>query len=436
MPAIRTKALVIGLGVTGRSAIRYLSAEGYDVYYTDTRNQACGRGTVAATWLAPDVAEATLQEFGVVIASPGVPHDQSLFKTARQLNVSLIGDVELFARAVTARVLAVTGTNGKSTVVSLLAAMAENAGLHTAAGANLGVPALDLIGPDIDLYVLELSSFQLELVESLTPAAAAVLNVSADHLDRYGSIEAYAQAKARVYRHAGIAVANRDDPRVMAMVKNHRATVTFGLNEPTNAKDYGVRDGHLVRGDVRLLSIDSIPLTGQHNLANVLAALALGDAIGLPMAAMLEAIHDYKALPHRMQHVTTRNGVRWIDDSKATNVSAAIAAVTGITAPLVVIAGGDGKGQDFSNFAQALLSRARGVVLMGRDAHKIDAALGGEIRTVYATSMQEAVAAAAIMAKPGDTVLLAPACSSLDQFTDYSARGTAFALAVEEFGDD
>jgi len=431
------EALVVGLGASGVSALRYLRGRGWRVRATDADSALAGRAGEA--WCEGGEALRAMSSIDMLVVSPGVPLTSDLVTVARRSGVDVVNDVELFAREVRAPVVAITGTNGKSTVTSLVAAMARAAGRRSAAGGNLGPAALELLAPGIELYVLELSSFQLEVVESLSPAAAAVLNVSADHLDRHGSLEAYAAAKARIYRHAESAVANRDDPRVAAMLDGREGGVTFGLDVPSPGH-YGLREsgGRLVlcRGPETLMDAADVPLAGRHNLSNVLAAWALAAAAGVPDAAIAGAVRAFRPLPHRLTPVGERGGVRYLDDSKATNVSAAVASLGGLAGPLVVIAGGQGKGQDFAAFAHTLAGRARGAVLIGRDAPLIERALAGRVPVAYAGSMDEAVSLAAEMARPGDEVVLAPACASLDMFRNYEERGEAFVRAVEGLHGD
>jgi UDP-N-acetylmuramoylalanine--D-glutamate ligase len=320
--------------------------------------------------------------------------------------------------------------------------MAAAAGRTVLAGGNLGIPALDLLEQPVpDLYVLELSSFQLETTTSLHLQAAVVLNVSADHLDRYPSVAAYARAKSRIFAKAATVVLNADDPWVSAMrapgESNAAArTVTFSI-ERADADFTLLRAGAqtlLARRGEGLLDIARMKITGLHNAANALASLALGEAAGLPMAAMLAALESFPGLPHRSEWIAEVAGVRFVDDSKGTNVGATIAAVSGMPGPLVMIAGGIGKGQDFTPLAQAFRGKVRHVVLIGKDAPVLAAALQGVCPTETAVSMQEAVAAAARAASKGDTVLLSPACASFDMFRDYGHRGDVFAEAVRELG--
>lgn len=438
--AVRT--LIVGLGKTGLSVARYLAARGDAVAVTDSRDEPPGLAALSAE--LPDTAvflggfsEDALGRADQVVVSPGVATDIPFIHRAREKGLPILGDIELFARAVDAPVVAVTGSNGKSTVATLVGLMAERAGRVTRTGGNLGTPALELLGADekVDLYVLELSSFQLELTDSLHCAAAVVLNISADHMDRYPDIAAYAAAKARIYERCEVAIANRQDPLVMVMVAGRDAVTTFGLDAPKRG-EYGLikHEGSqwLARGDERLLAMSALPIRGTHNAANALAALALGAAVGLSIEAMVAVLREFRGLPHRMQWVGEAGDVVYVNDSKATNVGAALAAMRGLEMPLVVIAGGDGKGADFAPFADALAGRARALVLIGRDAARIEEAVAGRTPVYREVSIEAAVRRSHELAQPGDMVLLSPACSSLDMFEDFAARGTAFVNAVRE----
>jgi UDP-N-acetylmuramoylalanine--D-glutamate ligase len=369
--------------------------------------------------------------------SPGVPLSEPIASAARNRGIEVLGDIELFARAVKAPVIGITGTNGKSTVTSLVAAMAEKAGRRVLAGGNLGRPALDLLDEPVpDLYVLELSSFQLETTSSLELVAAVVLNVTPDHMDRYASIEDYARAKARIFAHAATVVLNADDPHVAAMRGGAQRVVTFSTGRAD--ADFSVlRDRGrtlLARRGQALIDSARLKISGLHNAANALAALALGEAAGLPMNGMLTALENFPGLGHRSEWVADIDEVRYIDDSKGTNVGATLAAVSGMTGPLVVIAGGEGKGQDFRPLATAFRGKVRHVVLIGKDAAALESALEGVCPLERAATLPAAVIAAAAAARPGDTVLLSPACASLDMFRDYNQRGEVFAAAVRALG--
>ena len=400
----------------------------------------------AGPFEAPEIARAEL-----IAISPGVDRRQPVVADAIRRGTPVVGDVELFAQALdqitpATRILAVTGTNGKSTVTAMAGAMCRAAGRATAVAGNIGLPVLDALmavgqgEPGPAVFVLELSSFQLESTMSLHPDAAAVLNVSEDHLDRYDSMTQYAAAKARIFAGDGGQVLNRDDPASMAMALPGREVSTFGLGEPHAASQWGMRTGAggpaLAHGDRTVMPLDDLPVAGLHNAANALAALALARAIDLPEPPLLDALRSFKGLPHRLQQVAVVDGVTFYDDSKGTNVGASVAALSGMTQPVVLIAGGDGKGQEFSPLAAAVARHARAVVLIGRDAPSIARALAGSgSELIHAGSMDEAVRAAFGVSRPGDAVLLSPACASYDMFGSYVHRGEVFVAAVQRLID-
>ena len=444
MPRTGTKTLIVGLGKTGLSCARFLAAHGVEIAITDSRDHPPGLQELRNEM--PDAAvfvggfsEIALQHADQLVVSPGIAVSTPFVMKARAMGLPVLGDVELFARQVQAPVVAITGSNGKSTVTTLVGLMAEHAGRDVRVGGNLGTPALDLIQErEPDLYVLELSSFQLEVTDSLRCVAAAVLNLSPDHMDRYATVQDYAAAKARIFRHCDVAVVNRDDAVVSGMAKTAAKCISFGLGVPQH-NDYGlVSDAGrrwLAQGATRLLPVDELRVHGDHNLANVLAALALGGAAGLPMPAMLSALKQFRGLPHRMEFVTRVHDVDWYDDSKGTNVGATVAAVSGLAGPLVLIAGGDGKGQDFAPLAAALTGKTRAIILLGKDAPAIETAIAGRIPVQHVKDMNAAVQAAARIAQAGDRVLLSPACSSLDMFENFEHRGRVFAQAARRLAD-
>jgi UDP-N-acetylmuramoylalanine--D-glutamate ligase len=437
------RTLVVGLGETGLSVARFLSRQGVPVAVVDSREQPPGLERLR-TELPDDVA-LFLGEFNAgaferaqqIVISPGVSMQEPQIAAAVARQVPVIGDIELFAQTVTAPVIAVTGSNGKSTVVTLLGAMARRAGLDVRVGGNIGTPALDLIkDEEPDLYVLELSSFQLETVHSLRPQAAVVLNISADHMDRYHDLQAYAAAKQSIFRQAALQVFNLDDPVVAALVDRARPHVGFTRQQPA-ANDYGLVEidavTWLVHGELRIMPASSICMTGQHNLTNALAALALGEAAGIPLHNMIETLAEFQGLPHRMQYVAEQGGVRWFNDSKGTNVGATLAAIEGFDEKLVLIAGGDGKGADFSPLAAVMQRKGRGVVLIGKDAALLEAVLQGVVPVRHAADMPQAVRLAAELSRHGDCVLLSPACASTDMYRNFEARGDAYVQAVQEY---
>jgi UDP-N-acetylmuramoylalanine--D-glutamate ligase len=432
-----TRALVLGLGRTGLSCARYLRRKGLEVRVADTRSDPPGAAALReqvpdADLRAGPFDSRLLDGVAQVLISPGLSLREPVAVEAAQRGLPVVGDIELFAREASAPVAAITGTNGKSTVTALLAEVANAAGRVTVAGGNLGEPALDLLErPVPQLYALELSSFQLETTHSLATATATVLNVTPDHLDRYDSLEEYAAAKARIFDGCETAVVNADDARVRSMPREGQRVITFSLLDA--AADYYLARAPepmlTCRGEL-LLPVSELRLQGEHNAANALAVLAMADALALPRAPVLAALAEFGGLPHRAQWVAELGGVRFVNDSKGTNVGATIAAVAGLPGPLVLIAGGDGKNQDFGDLRQAFAGKVRHAVLIGRDAPRLAEALEGVCTTEFAADMRSAVAAARAAARPGDTVLLSPACASLDMFRDYTHRGDEFATAV------
>ncbi|MCC6302420.1 MAG: UDP-N-acetylmuramoyl-L-alanine--D-glutamate ligase [Gammaproteobacteria bacterium] len=433
--------LVVGLGLTGLSCARLLRDLGLPVEITDNRAEPPG-ADVARRELADvplhlgEFSAPALERCARILLSPGVAQEEPYVRRARDLGLPVLGDIELFARCADAPVAAITGSNGKSTVTALVGAMARADGRDVRVGGNIGTPALDLLqAAPPELYVLELSSFQLEATASLNPRAAVVLNLSPDHLDRYPDMQAYLDAKLRIHAGDGVVVVNRDDPSLRVCIPARRHVVSFGAGVPAEG-EYGLVDDAgrtwLALGDERLIALDDLGLRGSHNALNALAALVLGAAVGLSRGAMLTALRTFTGLPHRTQLIGERRGVRWFNDSKGTNVGATLAALGGLPGRVVLIAGGLGKGQDFSPLRELVAAKARAVVLIGRDAPLIEAALDNVASIHYAGDMHAAVARAATLARPGDSVLLSPACASFDMFQGYEDRGRRFVAAFEE----
>jgi UDP-N-acetylmuramoylalanine--D-glutamate ligase len=445
---------VVGLGITGLSAARWLTRHGAVVTVADSRAEPPGLSDLKASLPQVPVklgafTDTTFAGAEYLVVSPGVPLADLYIQNAIARGIDAIGDIELFARALRAskskaKVIAITGSNGKSTVTSMVGAMCEAAGLTTVVAGNIGLPILDALTeveseahPQPDVWVLELSSFQLETTFSLMPDAATVLNLSEDHLDRYPSMLHYAMAKARIFEGLGAMVLNREDGYCRGMARPGRQVFWFGLDTPRTPTEYGLKpvgDQHeLVCGDFALMLASELPLAGLHNAANALAALALTRAIGLPTLPLVSALKRFKGLPHRVEFVTSVRGVDYYDDSKGTNVGATEAALKGMTRPVVLIAGGDGKGQDFSPLADACRGKCRAVVLIGRDAPQIKAALANSgVKLVDAATMEAAVELAAAEAQAGDAVLMSPACASLDMFKNYAHRAEVFVQAVQQ----
>ena len=507
------RVAVVGLGRTGVSAVGFLHRLGVECVAMDSRPRPPGLEAVrqyeGIAVFAGALRGDVLARATHILVSPGLPLDEPVIRSALERGVALISDIDLFAALARAPVIAVTGSNGKSTVTSLVAEMARLAGMRVRAGGNLGTPALDLLCPECDLYVLELSSFQLERSRKLRLDAGAVLNVSPDHLDRHPSVAAYAAIKGKLFAWSHCQVANRDDPLVAGLAENasaaadsepgagrgrnpgqshksispspsgrgargegdkshlpegeglqHRAkstpngknggraivlgrnpdccqtqTLWFSLEDP--GADYGLLDVRgepwLARRGEPLLEAAGVALSGRHNLANALAALALAEAGGIPLEPALEALRRFGGLPHRMQRAGEIDGVVWINDSKGTNVGATEAAISGLEGPVVLLAGGVGKGADFSSLRPAVEAKVRMAILFGSDRRLLAEALAPATRVVEVEDLETAMVVARRNAKPGETVLLSPACASLDQFEDYQARGNLFESVVRRW---
>ncbi|MBV7561609.1 UDP-N-acetylmuramoyl-L-alanine--D-glutamate ligase [Pseudomonas sp. sia0905] len=436
--------IVVGLGKSGMSLVRYLARQGVRFAVVDTRANPPELSTLREQFPQVEVRCGELDvEFlsraSELLISPGLAVATPALQEAAKRGVKLSGDIDLFARAAKAPIVAITGSNAKSTVTTLVGEMAAAAGRKVAVGGNLGTPALDLLADDVELYVIELSSFQLETTELLSAEVATCLNVSEDHMDRYADLPAYHLAKHRIFRGARQVVVNRDDPLSRPMIADQVPCWSFGLGKP-DFKRFGLLEEngekYLAYQFDALLPVRELKVRGAHNQSNALAALALGHAVGLPMAAMLETLKQFTGLAHRCQWVGERAGVSYYDDSKATNVGAALAAIEGLGADiagkLVLIAGGDGKGADFSSLRKPVTAHCRAVVLLGRDADKLAAVLEDAVDIIRVDSLQAAVEQAAAIAQSGDAVLLSPACASLDMFKNFEERGRLFAQAVEE----
>jgi len=439
------RVLIVGLGKTGFSCARYLSEQGVEVAITDSRDHPPALDELQNAY--PDIAifvggfnSEAFKRATCLVVSPGISLHEPLIVEARARGAEIVGDIELFARNVNAPVIAITGSNGKSTVTSLLGGMAKAAGMDVRVGGNIGIPALDLLyEPRPDLYILELSSFQLETTESLNAIAAAILNISEDHMDRYHDLNDYTAAKAKVYHGTGSLIVNLDDERVMATVNllsQGRDLVGFTANKPEE-KQFGIcnknNDAYLCHGDELLLPVSELKIRGQHNVVNALAALALGQEANIPLNGMLAALKEFPGLAHRSQWVAEKDGVTWYNDSKATNVGAAIAAINGTEADkIILIAGGQAKGQNFSPLKDVVKNKVKQLILLGEDAEQLNKELSDCTEVSFVSDMSQAVKKANEVAKSGDAVLLSPACASFDLFTGYEQRGDMFIIAVKE----
>ncbi len=435
--------IVVGLGKSGMSLVRFLANRGVSFAVADTRENPPELATLRRDYPHVDVRCGELDvEFlcraSELYVSPGLALATPALQQAAARGVKLSGDIELFARNAKAPIVAISGSNAKSTVTTLVGDMARASGKRVAVGGNLGTPALDLLSDNVDLYVMELSSFQLETTHHLGAEVATVLNVSEDHMDRYSGLPAYHLAKHRIFRGARQVVVNRQDALSRPLLTEGQPCWTFGLNRP-DFKGFGLieenAEKHLAFEFKALMPVSELKIRGAHNHANALAALALGHAVGLPFAAMLHSLREFSGLEHRCQWLREREGVSYYNDSKATNVGAALAAIEGlgsdIDGKLVLIAGGDGKGADFNPLAAPIAAHCRAVVLLGRDAEQIATVLGDRVPLVRVQSLEDAVLRSAELAQSGDAVLLSPACASLDMFKNYEERGHLFARAVE-----
>lgn len=439
------RVLVVGLGKTGLSCARYLSDKGIEVAITDSREHPPALDELQenhpdmAVFIGGFNAEA-FERATCLIISPGVSLREPLIAEARARGAEIIGDIELFARNANAPVIAITGSNGKSTVTSLLGEMAKASDMDVRVGGNIGVPALELLhDPRPDLYVLELSSFQLETTESLNACAAAILNISEDHMDRYHNLNDYTAAKAKVYYGTGTLIVNLDDAAVMAtakLIRQGRDLIGFTVHTP-NENEFGIctkdKQEFLCYGTDKLISVAELKIKGKHNVVNALAALALGKEASITFDAMLLALKEFSGLPHRSQWVAEKNGVTWFNDSKATNVGAAIAAINGTEAnEIILIAGGQSKGQDFSPLKEVVKNKVKHLILLGEDAELLNSELEGYTDVSFVADMTQAVTKANNIAVRGDGVLLSPACASFDMYSGYEQRGEIFIAAVKE----
>ena len=444
----RIANIVVGLGKTGFSCVRYLAAQGADFMVVDSRQEPPYLAQLQQQF--PDITvrlgeldAALLSDAERLIMSPGLALDLPAIQQAMASGTHIGSDIDLFCETVSAPIVAITGSNAKSTVTTLVGLMAEQAGKAVGVGGNLGTPVLDLLADgEKELYVLELSSFQLELTEKLNAEVATILNVSPDHMDRYASFDAYQDAKRRVFNGCAQIVVNTDEdllPEPSGSAKLWHYSIE---DVAQNTNKFGLAqqaaENWLMQGEQPLMAVSEVKIKGLHNTSNALAALALGAAVALPMAAMLQTLREFAGLPHRCQWVANKNGVDYYNDSKGTNVGATVAALNGLgpaSNGIVLIAGGDGKGADFDDLQQPVWLYCSHLVLIGKDAQRLDDLLAEEVPVSRVNSMVEAVEVAAYVAAQkehkGDVVLLSPACASLDMFANFEARGDAFVRAVE-----
>jgi UDP-N-acetylmuramoylalanine--D-glutamate ligase len=442
------RVLVLGLGETGLSSLRWLAAQNACLSVADTRDNPPGLDALKTELPKVKVITGRFQassfaDVDLIVVSPGVPLSEPEIQSAIQRGVSVVGDVELFAqyRPTSAKVIAITGANGKTTVTTLVGEICKAAGLKTIVAGNIGLPVLDTLSMETpDVYVLELSSFQLETTSNLFVDAATMLNLTEDHMDRYPTIQEYAIAKARIFYNATLQVLNRDDAWSMLMARPKLAQVTFGISDDGDDNSYSLKlvDGKtwLFEGNKELINLQDLNLVGLHNAANALAAVALCRGIGIDYTYIIQTLYNFKGLPHRVEWVANINDVDYFDDSKGTNVGATCAALSGLARKVILIAGGDGKGQDFAPLANVVAENATAVILIGRDAPLIEAVLLSTHIPLYrAADLTEAVNIAKKIAKANEAVLLSPACASLDMFKNYIHRAEVFVTAVNHLKD-
>jgi len=440
--------VIVGLGKTGLSCVRYLTGIGASSFaVVDSRRDPPELKTLYECYPGVSVYlgsyhEEILSAAGQLIVSPGVSLKEEAIKSACAGGARVVNDMEIFCRNISRPVIAITGSNGKSTVATLVNEMINHTGRRALLGGNIGIPVLDLLKePEPDYFVLEISSFQLEPLTTLNACASVVLNISEDHMDRYCDIDEYSAVKAGIHRGSGGMIINLDDTRTAGFDRSGRNAICYTLAEP-HADVFGVREAdgerYLALGNRNLLPVSCLKLHGDHNISNCLAALALGSAIQLPLQSMLAELREFRGLPHRCQWVDGIKGVQWYNDSKGTNVGASCAAIKGLRAvgPVILIAGGIGKEADFSPLAETAEHSLCAAVLIGRDAGIIGEALREWVPVYYATSMEAAVTTADRIAKTGDVVLLSPACASFDMFRDYQDRGNVFMDCVARLKGD
>lgn len=455
------RMVVVGLGQTGYSCVRYLCSKGFDVAVVDSRENPPGAADLRRDFPQVSLNAGSLDvdillSAGEIVLSPGVALAEPELQQARKEGIPIVGDIDLFCRVVSQPIVAITGSNAKSTVTELVGLMARESGLKVKVGGNIGIPVLDLLSAEdsdqTELYVLELSSFQLETIHDMTPLVATVLNISEDHMDRYEGMQPYVAAKHRIFNGCHKIVVNRDDPLSQAIVGELVESYSFGVDVETDEKErvegqqkssryFGILKAeglsYLACGNRALMEVNQLGIMGKHNVANALAALALGSAAGLDMKAMLESLKSYRGLPHRCQWIGTWREVEWFNDSKGTNVGATLAAIEGLadvdssmngSRQLILIAGGLGKGQDFSPLRAVVSEKVKHTLLIGEDALRLQEFMK---ESTVCNTLQQAVKLAAELAHGGDRVLFSPACASFDMFAGFEDRGDQFVTTVK-----
>ena len=437
------KTAILGMGATGLSVAAFLTSKDMSFDFADSRNEPPNLGQVKRDFPASELALGSfdqdfLKRYNRLIVSPGISLAEPALVAAKEQGIELLGDLELFLQSAQAPVIIISGSNGKSTVTALLGEMAKNSDLSVGIGGNIGTPMLDLLDEQHQLYVIEVSSFQLELLQDSGGAIAGLLNISPDHLDRYKNLQEYHTAKHRIFRGASKVVINREDPLTRPLISTQIPMISFGLNQPDLGCFgilEGLQEGYLSYGIERIMLIKQIALKGTHNLANALAALALGHSVDLPMKTMLETLKTFKGLDHRCQTVKEINSVTYVNDSKATNIGATVAALKGLAnnnqKNIILIAGGQSKGQDFSALKPAIKRAVKQLILIGEDSQKLESIFSQCTQTMRSQSLEAAVTQAHQLASSGDIVLLSPACASFDMFEGFEHRGNCFEAAVK-----
>lgn len=433
--------VIIGMGETGQSCLRFLDSPNVSISVMDSRTRPDAMTQLVndypnVKFTAGGFDQQQLLDADLIVLSPGVSIDTPEIGRARQAGVVVIGDIELFARQVELPVISITGSNGKSTVTALTGELLKAAGIQAMVGGNIGLPALDLLSQPADMYVLELSSFQLESTSSLNSAAAVILNITPDHLDRYASLDEYAAAKRQIFKNARTVVFNRNDDWTRPDRDKNVKAISFGLDAPENDEDFGLieHDGRLWlgQGKSRLVCVDEMLLKGRHNQLNALAALALVFLAGKDPAKVVSELVRFKGLPHRFEYVGSWQGVEWINDSKGTNPGATLAAISGQEKPIVLIIGGDSKGADFSVLAEAIQTHVKAIVLFGRDAYKVEEIVSRTLPCLCANDLAQAVQIADDFSSVDNIVLFSPACASFDRYKNYMQRGDSFKQKIKE----
>ena len=439
------RVLVVGLGKSGVAAAHFLQQRGARVTVSDSKPQTelnreipalLDKGIVVETG---GHGERTFRDQDLIVASPGVPYDVPQLVQARQLGVPVIGEVELAARFLRGKIIAITGSNGKTTTTTLVGEILEHAGKEVQVGGNIGMPVVSMVSAasEQSYNVLEISSFQLETIQQFHPRVAAILNVTADHLDRHRSMESYIAAKARIFENQtpeDFAVLNADDSICVSLASKTRARILWFSRKSKPEQGSHVHDGKIrfcgQAGEVEIMPVSEIPLKGAHNLENVLAAVCVARAVDCPPAVIRQAVKDFQAVEHRLEFVATINGVDYYNDSKATNVDATIKALESFPANIHLVLGGKDKGSDYSVLKALLRERVKRVYTIGAAAEKIESQIAGSAPAERVNTVEAAVRRATEQAAPGDVVLLAPACASFDQFENYEHRGRVFKEAV------